>query len=261
MKHIMGSYSWLNIATSGIAFGPDREAVRQELQQHIEDKAMDLARIFPDMEEREVHERALQEMGDAWELKQKLAHIHRPWMGYLWRCTQALIWGVLVLILITLLDVGIYQTYSNWWYDMIMLREPYTVGQALYGRGSPDWEGEQLAVYNVDARARLGGSTISVTRAARWREPEGECVYFRLCVTWDRPWEGNPMTVNHFWVEDDLGNTYQMNHARSFCYRGNRVLQDWGLEGVSPEARILYIHYGLRDGLDLVVDLTEEVEP
>ena len=46
MKHIMGSYSWLNIATSGIAFGPDREAVRQELQQHIEDKAMDLARIF-----------------------------------------------------------------------------------------------------------------------------------------------------------------------------------------------------------------------
>ena len=42
----------------------DREAVRAELQQHIEDKAVSLMRSFPDMEEREAGERALNSMGE-----------------------------------------------------------------------------------------------------------------------------------------------------------------------------------------------------
>jgi len=36
----MDRTSWLDTAVSGIRFGPDREAVRAELQQHIEDKAV-----------------------------------------------------------------------------------------------------------------------------------------------------------------------------------------------------------------------------
>ena len=70
MRYIMETYTWLSVATSGIRFGPDREAVRAELQQHIEDKAAGLMRSFPDMEEREAGERALNSMGDAWALKQ-----------------------------------------------------------------------------------------------------------------------------------------------------------------------------------------------
>ena len=39
---------WLDAATRGIRFGPDRRAVRAELEAHLEDKALDLQRIFPD---------------------------------------------------------------------------------------------------------------------------------------------------------------------------------------------------------------------
>ena len=80
----------------------EREAVRAELQQHIEDKAAGLMRSFPDMEEREAGERALNSMGDAWALKQELARVHSPWLGYLWRFTQVLVWGTLAAVLILL---------------------------------------------------------------------------------------------------------------------------------------------------------------
>ena len=73
MKSIIGMYSWLNIATSGIRFGPDRAAARRELAEHIEDRTADLMRIFPDISEEEAGERALAAMGDAWELKKELA--------------------------------------------------------------------------------------------------------------------------------------------------------------------------------------------
>ena len=42
----MDRTSWLDTAVSGIRFGPDRKAVRAELEGHIEDKTADLQRIF-----------------------------------------------------------------------------------------------------------------------------------------------------------------------------------------------------------------------
>ena len=40
---------WLDKATEGIQFGPDRKAVRAELDGHLDDKIQDLQRIFPDL--------------------------------------------------------------------------------------------------------------------------------------------------------------------------------------------------------------------
>ena len=55
---------WLDTATAGIRFGPDRRAVSEELAAHLEDKTADLQRIFPDMTESEVWDRTLKEMGE-----------------------------------------------------------------------------------------------------------------------------------------------------------------------------------------------------
>ena len=40
---------WLDRAAAGIRSRPDREAVRAELEAHLEDKTADLVRIFPDL--------------------------------------------------------------------------------------------------------------------------------------------------------------------------------------------------------------------
>ena len=66
---------WLDQAVSGIRFGPDRAAVRAELEAHMEDKAADLQRIFPGISREEAEERALSEMGDPAEIGKELAGI------------------------------------------------------------------------------------------------------------------------------------------------------------------------------------------
>ena len=96
---------WLDTATAGIRFGPDRRAVSEELAAHLEDKTADLQRIFPDMTESEVWDRTLKEMGDPRALGKELAKIHRPWLGWLWAVSCVLLWiagimfalGILVL--------------------------------------------------------------------------------------------------------------------------------------------------------------------
>ena len=47
---------WLDRAAAGIRSRPDREAVRAELEAHLEDKEADLRRIFPDMTPEEAEE-------------------------------------------------------------------------------------------------------------------------------------------------------------------------------------------------------------
>ena len=88
---------WLDEAVKGIRFGPDRAAVRAELEAHLEDKAADLQRIFPDMLPEDAEARALEDMGDPAEIGKALARIHKPWLGYLWRASK---WIAILLVVL-----------------------------------------------------------------------------------------------------------------------------------------------------------------
>ena len=93
---------WLDTATRGIRFGPDRRAVRAELEEHIEDRTEQLSSwLDPGSEALEAE--ALRGMGDAEELGRKLARLHRPWLGWLWYASRALVG---ILLLVCLLGVG-----------------------------------------------------------------------------------------------------------------------------------------------------------
>ena len=92
--------TWLDTAVKGIRFGPDRRAVRSELADHLEDRAADLRRIFPDLTDEEARERTLAGMGDAAEVGKQLARVHKPWLGYLWRVSQVLLALPLVWLLL-----------------------------------------------------------------------------------------------------------------------------------------------------------------
>ena len=164
---------WLDTAVDGIRFGPDRRAVRAELQAHLEDKAADFRRIFPDMAGEEAEERAVAEMGDAAEIGKELARIHKPWLGYLWRASKWIaILSVVLLMATNILKNDYYQS----------------AGYPLWGgfstvRGRT--EGEKI---------RLGGYTFQIVGAAYldyvqdWREVDDRLqVYIR--VSTPRFWE------------------------------------------------------------------------
>ena len=169
---------WLALATGGIRFGPDRRAVSEELAAHLEDKAADLRRIFPDMTEDEVRERVVSEMGDPAEIGKALARLHRPWLGYLWRASK---WGaatlVVLLMAINLFLSDHFQSY----------------GYSLWGRESTVYgrtEGEKI---------QMGGYTFQIVGAAcldypqDWRESRDRVqVAFRVSTPrfWERINEG-----------------------------------------------------------------------
>ena len=154
----MNEKSWLDTATAKIRFRPDRRAVRRELEAHLED-----LREHTGLTE----EAALEAMGDPGRIAEELGRIHRPWLGYLWTASRAIVWAALALVLVLVLDSGLPSLGERWQ----KLQEVRTVGEALYEDGAPGWEGERLAVLQVDGEARLDRAVISVSKAARWREP------------------------------------------------------------------------------------------
>jgi len=108
--------AWLTTAVSGIRFPMDKEDVRRELSDHFEDKTLDLMRIFPDISPERAEELALARMGDAEELKEELARIHKPLAGHLWAVSVwLLLLGVVALILVSLFVLKLlYDNYFRW---------------------------------------------------------------------------------------------------------------------------------------------------
>lgn len=97
----MTSGSWLYRATREIRFVPDREAVRRELQDHLESRIeayMEQGQTFSEAEEA-----AVAAMGDPDAIAAELGRIHAPWWGYLWRASRVVlvlavivaVWGIL----------------------------------------------------------------------------------------------------------------------------------------------------------------------
>jgi len=121
-KKQYGVDDWIVRATQKIKFTPDRLAVAAELREHVEDKLYDLSRIYPDMTEEAAAQRALSQMGDAEEVGEKLAKIHTPWMGWLWRLSQVILGIVMLVTTIVAINYGIGG--GNGWFKFGVKIEP-----------------------------------------------------------------------------------------------------------------------------------------
>lgn len=205
---------WLDTAVSGIRFGPDREEVKAELWQHVEDKTAGLMRAFPDMGEKEAQERAVAGMGDPWELRRSLAKVHRPWLGWLWRASQGL---AAVLVLLAVWNrAGIGWVFSDGSVSNYVERReeyrerfPHSLSESAL-----DW-GQVLAVGEGTERVSVGSYTFSLRRASLLRaDIEGEsCFYLAFTL---RGEGGVPWAL----PAEDLGRWVQVRDSRSRLYRG-----------------------------------------
>lgn len=91
---------WLNRAVKPMDDHPDRDWVRQELLEHLKDKAADLERIFPTITRQEAEQEALLRLGDPSEIGAELAKAHSRILGAVYWITYAIIlWGSLGLLL------------------------------------------------------------------------------------------------------------------------------------------------------------------
>ena len=134
-----GPAGWLDLATAGIRFKPDREAVRAELKAHIEDQAEAIRRRHPDLSEEEAERQAADQMGDPEEVGRALARLHRPWLGYLWRASQV---AVALAVALTLCLGGPWLVEQIRLRGEIQEREPtlsdyYLWGEDVFSPGGP----------------------------------------------------------------------------------------------------------------------------
>ena len=188
-QHHIPWEQWLDRATAGIRFKPDREEVRAELEAHLEDKALDFQRIFPSLTEEEAQERAAAEMGDPEEIGRELAKLHKPWLGYLWRASQITLGVVLAVGVcqiggwlwtqVTAPNVG--GTQDSWAVEI-----PFSGGTVQAGKYTIQAEGTLCLLEEGDD---LG------TLEVAWRASS------------PRFWE-SPSYNEYWWAEDDQGNVY-----------------------------------------------------
>lgn len=280
----LDGFQWLYIATRGIRFRPDRAAVRRELEAHLEDKQADLQRIFPDLSLEEAERRAVESMGDAWEVRKQLAKIHKPWLGYLWRLTQVLA----VLACLWLVSFGLFRGedaylgddgYSELW-DVDNLPGTAVMGDQDDRRYLPGDDPNQLLALEIGQTEHVGGQNVSLRRAALWQGDDRRELYLYLRVDTWRFWERGVLREEWMKVTDDRGNCYALEEGNYYALvaagappeNGSRASGlAWGgygpfhsgyevyIRNLDPEAQWIYLDYGPTEPLvSFAVELKEE---
>ena len=199
---------WLDKATAAIRFGPDRRTVRSELSAHLEDKALDFQRIFPDLTQEEAQDRAASEMGDPAEIGKELARLHKPLLGYAWLASKVLL-GVVI-------GAGV----------LLFANRTYQYGLSNLLDGPHSWYGDYdppiAAIYKgveLDYLGPLADSgpvqageyTFSTDCGELWNvtmsnRETSRGVYLQLEVRHPRPMEQlNYLVEETMWAQDDRG--------------------------------------------------------
>lgn len=267
---------WLDQAVSGIRFGPDRAAVRAELEAHMEDKAADLQRIFPDISREEAEERTLSEMGDPAEIGKELARVHKPWLGWLWRASGVL----LALVLIAFLGLN-FALGDDAFLGDDSDAEFWDFDAMPFDRGRMDWyettylHGEdpgQLLTFSPGLEQEAAGQRISALRGALWEEEGTQVLYLYLRVDTWKFWALGILKEEWMTVTDDRGNRYGLGldaprnpsggllsslsgGAGKGPFHRGYTLRVWGID---PQAETIYLSYGPGDPVfTFTLDLEE----
>lgn len=211
----MNAEYWLDLATEKIRFLPDRKAVRQELQDHLEDR-MEAGKA-KGLSPYEAEQAATAAMGDPEALAEELARVHSPWWGRLWRLSQ---WALAIAVLVTVFS-ALPRLWEEIRYEMQGPSFPLSVEEGSYTREYyADYTKEITVpeIWDIDGSVNLGHYRFTVSGAwvEEWtvsREdpyPVRQLVITLQADTW-RFWE--PLYASQFMILDHMpadsdGNAY-----------------------------------------------------
>ncbi|MCF2662681.1 permease prefix domain 1-containing protein [Pseudoflavonifractor phocaeensis] len=272
----MDRNGWLHTAVAGIRFKPDRAAVEAELREHIEDKTLDLMRIFPDMTAEKAGERALFQMGDPEEIGKELAKIHKPWLGYLWVASKWAV-GLMVLLLVWLGLTGRFGGDAALWMAWDVDRLPQQGGMVFQvGELSaeeiylPGDDPAQLMTDSTRQKARVMGNTVTLERAALWQAYPSTLwnsrkLFVYLRVDSPRFWEKAVLREGWLKITDNTGRGYSFDSYQQVVENRFRRVEEgpfhtgWQLELGIREADVRWIRLDYGPG-EPVFSFTVEIE-
>lgn len=93
--------AWLDCATKSLRFPPDRKRVRQELREHLEDRAESM--MDRSMSKTEAVRKSLEMMGSPEETGELLRQVHKPWLGWVLRGVRLALIALVIVIAVKLI--------------------------------------------------------------------------------------------------------------------------------------------------------------
>ena len=238
----MSEKDWLDAATEKIRFGPDRKAVRRELEAHLED-----LRETSGLES----EAALSAMGDPEAIAVELGRLHSPWSGYLWRTSQ-------VILILTVIACGLlvfwvellYQPLGQMDDRLQRFQTPYHFEEAPKEKEVPS-----------GMSVKTGGYTITADRAVL-RKYDPDIPQWTLCVDLriDLGWRREPLSMWNAWsgarssAESDAKGAVRCTDTWAFWQTASITVD------VPENAKWVELDFGYgKLRRTLRIDLTEEV--
>ena len=154
MKHWKLS-RWCGEAVHKIHYPPDRDAVYEELRQHLDDRSEEF--LAQGMSQDEAIEKTLAAMGSSYDLAIQLAAIHRPFWGFAYSITKWIL-RVVAVIAALLLVVNIVGQLIHPVHEINTLSRPFqgtSTGNVLFSV-EQNWvdssDGYTFSVHNAYVR-------------------------------------------------------------------------------------------------------------
>lgn len=201
MKHWRITY-WCEDATRKIRYGPDREAVREELRQHLDDRSDSF--LAQGMKEEEAVKKALEVMGDPDELSVILAQIHRPFWGFAYSISKIL---AIVMAIVALVFI-VWKTADKLWDPQYS--QPYYSDYLPSYADTENKHFTRVGLWDPSDSISFGGYTYQLEKCARWdNKAEGkDLLRVQIRITNYLPWADWPYAEKLLEAEDNLGNYY-----------------------------------------------------
>lgn len=189
---------WCSTAVAKIHYPPDRNAVFEELRQHMDDRSNDF--LEKGFDENEALEKTMEVMGDPYELAPMLGAIHRPYWGFAYSITKWLCIFIAAVALLTVLWKA-FSVFSTRYDKTDHLFDYYehTAG-----------DGRHRVVYTEpNAEFTDSGYRVTLTKASLWETTNGiNYTYFQLEVKGYHPRTSEPDFCYYISARDSLGRKY-----------------------------------------------------
>ena len=245
--------NWRAAVVAQVRFKPDRKAIAAELTAHFEDHVRDLERL--DYSRQLAKERALAAMGDPEQIGKALDRVHKPWLGWLWKVSRALLTAACLLLVCAILIWGVPDV-EAW------LRPTTALGSLSEEDGQslacpPDVKMGPYTLHTEEVRYAQGAAP---------REGKASLLLSMTSTTWQF-WLEGPLFYNCLEAVDSNGVHYTSYHSPyitgSSPNNGHFRHAFWiQVDGIENDPEWLTISY-LGDGWTICVDLPggEEATP
>lgn len=238
--------SWTETVLNQMRFPPDREAVRQELWDHLMDRREDF--IAQGMSEWDAGDAAVRVMGDPVEIGRQLNRIHRPILGWIWQISRIMLITAVILSVILGLNYE-RNSYIDWRGMLPFPDENWELDGCFYDLGQYLEEEYHTVTVRPGVVEQAGVYTLTLDHGSWVKSETNQRLTLGFRVESNNPLDLDPRGFgSRLLAEDNLGNQYDILDRSDPAEIFTSLFATWpDLDWRDP---YLHLVFQAQDGID-----------